>query len=156
MGDSLEINYAINQGGTASRMMFIRKNRTTQTDTLTSVKTTMVSQIPTLNIPTDQFTITKKYTSDSSSIKIGVEFSGGCALHEFELFGKVSLNGVEALLTHDANNDPCDALIDTPITLDISKFIAEYKKLSGKSSSSFYLVLKSTGNNEIHTYVINN
>ncbi|MES2765275.1 MAG: META domain-containing protein [Bacteroidota bacterium] len=153
MGDSLEMTYNIGQGGTVSRMMFVRKGTTwNPQDSLTSTQTTLVNDLPTANIPADPFKITQKYPIVNNILNLGVEFGGGCALHEFEMFGKVSTGGIELLLTHDANNDLCNALINTEATFDLTKFVEEYKKITGKTNGQITMVMKSTGNTGVHAF----
>lgn len=59
-------------------------------------------------------------------LQIEVNYSGGCELHEFELIWPDAIIAifppeVGVILTHDANNDTCEALITETLEFDLDE-----------------------------------
>jgi hypothetical protein len=75
-------------------------------------RTRYLSDYPDRNTSMDMFTIDTVYV-DGDSLRIGVGYSGGCAIHQFNLWAlEMGLDGDEGLhlmLEHIGNGDPCEA-----------------------------------------------
>ena len=70
------------------------------------------------------FTSNKSYELDKDMLKLFVQYSGGCEDHEFLLIGP---NGflesmpvqINVLLSHNANNDLCEAYLSEELMFDL-------------------------------------
>ncbi|MFO7616653.1 MAG: hypothetical protein R6V75_05335 [Bacteroidales bacterium] len=66
------------------------------------------------DLPMDQFRMDTVFV-DGDSLRIKVQYSGGCKVHEFRLCKVPSAPGdqspVELMLTHQANGDMCEAYL---------------------------------------------
>lgn len=65
-----------------------------------------------------------------------VSYSGGCREHQFKLFGSRSIlktnpSQAEFYLSHNSNNDMCEAWITITVKFDISPFKDYYKQNFG-------------------------
>jgi heat shock protein HslJ len=153
MGDSLEMTYNIGQGGTMSRMMFV-KRQPASSGVAVRDSSVLVTELPDSSVvKSEQFITTKTGTIINRALTLKMQFSGGCGIHDFVSYGKVTQNGVEVLLAH-YSNDPCDGIIQKDVTLHFDWFISEYKKLTGKQSGSVTIALTNAwnGQKDYHTF----
>jgi len=73
---------------------------------------------------------------DGDFLNMSVRYSGGCVVHGFHL---VAWGGwmesqpvqVRAFLSHDAKNDPCDAIVDRELSFDLRPLRKAYEKSYG-------------------------
>lgn len=75
------------------------------------------------NASTDPFTI-NSVTLENNILKINITYTGGCEEHDFMLIGTKSFMEsdpvqINVLLSHNANNDPCDALINEELNYNL-------------------------------------
>ena len=71
---------------------------------------------------------------DNDTLKLNVSYSGGCKEHEFKLFGSSNIaesNPPQAqiFLSHNANNDACEAYITEELAFDLSPLKDSYKQI---------------------------
>jgi len=83
----------------------------------------LFDDISSIHLATDSATI-NEVSIDGDQLHLEVTYSGGCATHEFELYGsRVLLESypvqAEILLSHDANDDPCDAITTEELVFDL-------------------------------------
>lgn len=77
---------------------------------------------------------------NEDTLFIGVSYSGGCRDHGFCLIAwnyYLESYPVQAnlLLSHNSNEDPCDAWISSELSIDISPLKEEYIKRFGRADS---------------------
>ncbi len=87
----------------------------------------------------DKISISTDHTNIQDAIVEGdllmldVVYGGGCEKHEFKLYGwkgitKSNPPQAEIFLSHNANNDVCDALIYNKLTFDLTPLKLHYRK----------------------------
>ena len=81
------------------------------------------------------------------ALNVSVSYTGGCVDHDFRLvawdyFSKAEIPQVKLLLAHDANGDPCKALIREALCFDISPLKAEYHRACGTKPGTLLLRLR--------------
>ena len=75
----------------------------------------VILNVPTSSLPMDLFGV-NEVELVGDELRVSVNYGGGCEQHEFQAYGSTSTNeeGAEVsvlFLSHDANNDVCEALI---------------------------------------------
>ena len=73
-----------------------------------------------------------------------VEYGGGCADHEFNLHVHSEIMAgrppqVNAVLTHNSNNDPCKALITRKVGFDLTPLKEHLRRITGQQSGTVAL-----------------
>ena len=63
---------------------------------------------------------------NGNTLFLEVSYTGGCGLHEFELIGDPAIMKSNppkrsVVLTHNANNDSCESLVNQKIEVDITE-----------------------------------
>ena len=98
----------------------------------------------TINYPVDTYTIDSAYLIDNY-LSISVSYAGGCEEHLFNLYTEDNFCGtppcyIYLTLSHESNNDLCEAIMRENLCFDVSIF----------SSDDCFLSLYDTENN---TYI---
>ncbi|UCF13133.1 MAG: hypothetical protein JSW06_02470 [Thermoplasmatales archaeon] len=80
-------------------------------------------------------------------LEINVSFSGGCEEHEFSLFEDSSFKEslsvqIEAVLSHNDNDDPCDGIYTEELTFDLSPLKEKWQKAYQKNSGTIIIWLE--------------
>lgn len=83
-------------------------------------------------LPSDPITI-GEVSFDGDTIQIEVSFGGGCAEHRLQLVAETTWMEswpvqVFARVTHDANDDPCDAVLQGTLRFDLSPLKRMYQQ----------------------------
>lgn len=91
-------------------------------------------------LPSDPVTI-GSVSFDGDTIVIDVSFGGGCAEHRLQLLAETTWMEswpvqIHARVAHDANDDPCDAVLQGTLRFDLGPlkrmYQASYQTVSGK------------------------
>ena len=85
---------------------------------------------------------------------VDVEYGGGCAEHQFNLLVNTAIMEsnpprVQAMLTHNANNDPCDAYFVKKIGFDLTPLKERMREVTGQESG--VVILHIAGSATEHT-----
>jgi hypothetical protein len=129
---------------------FNPSNSSLQSDT-TYAAIIMVDDLSSAGLVTDYAHI--KSTVISSDVLVMVaQYGGGCALHEFKLFGsKLFLESfppqVDIVLSHNANGDLCKALITDSLRFSLTR-LREFYQSSYGSKGALLLRLHEPGKQE--------
>ena len=84
---------------------------------------------------------------EEDALHVSVSYTGGCVEHEFRLvawdyLSKAEPLHVKLLLAHEANGDPCNAIIREALRFDISPLKAEHHKGYGTKPCTLLLRLR--------------
>ena len=95
---------------------------------------------------TDQFTLNAAAVT-GNILTISVSYSGGCRNHVFVLtaadsFLESSPVQLPMVLTHDANEDPCEAYPTRQLRFDLAPIRERYRAAYGQDSSTVLLLLQ--------------
>jgi hypothetical protein len=87
-----------------------------------------------INYPTDYFFIDTAFLS-GNILNITVSYAGGCETHNFELYSQGDFCGtppcyINLYLSHDSNNDLCEASLIETLCFDISTYISNDNYIS--------------------------
>jgi hypothetical protein len=109
------------------------------------IPTTMVSQIDTADWRIDPFALLEA-AIDGDTLRLQVGYGGGCRDHEFQLVISGAFMESEpvqtmALLTHDDDDDPCDAFILTWLLADLTPLKTEWQSAYQRQSGTIVLHL---------------
>ena len=122
-------------------------SRPTEPDpTLDSGRIILTFGQPTNMWPNDPFTlISAEVLGDT--LEVIVEYSGGCVEHDFRLLCYGSWMEsmpvqVGILLSHNANNDNCDAIIRQMLRFDLTPLRDEYNRFYSVISDVLVMVLR--------------
>ncbi|MFQ5979952.1 MAG: hypothetical protein ACE5OZ_17615 [Candidatus Heimdallarchaeota archaeon] len=101
------------------------------------------------NAPRDPYTINNAKI-DNDIMYIEVSFGGGCKAHNFTLivlsgFGESLPVAANALLSHDGNNDSCEAWLTKELRFDLSSLKEEYQNTYGQESGAIRILLNPEG-----------
>ena len=82
------------------------------------------------------------------TLTISVSYGGGCETHEFTLvisasFIESSPAQLSTVLTHEANDDPCEAWLTQSYTFDLSIVRTRYREAFGPGAGTVVLQLDS-------------
>jgi len=102
---------------------------------------------PTDMWPNDPFTLLSTDVSGDTLI-VEVQYSGGCVEHDFKLvcYGSWMESlpvQVGILLSHNAHDDNCDAVITKTLRFDLTPLRVEYSKFYSPSPDILIMVLRS-------------
>ena len=93
----------------------------------------------------DPFTI-NRVTLNGDLLKIKVSYSGGCKEHIFTLIssGFMESNPVQVnlVLSHNANNDSCEAWLTEDLSFDLSPLKQAYQQAYSEDSATIILNLE--------------
>ena len=111
-----------------------------------NITTTLVAELDTADWRTDPFTLLEAgINGDTLNLQVG--YGGGCRVHQFGLV--ISSDFMEsqpvqttALLTHDADGDPCEAYILTWLIADLAPLKAEWQTAYQADSGAIVLHLQ--------------
>ena len=83
----------------------------------------------TINYSVDTYTIDSAYFIDNY-LTVSVSYGGGCEEHIFNLYAKDNFCGtppcyINLTLSHESNNDLCEAALIENLCFDVSIFISE-------------------------------
>ena len=95
------------------------------------------------NASKDPFTI-NNVILENDILKINITYTGGCEEHDFMLIGTTSFmesNPVQIniLLSHNANNDPCDALINEELNYYLTPLKNAWQEAYQKNSGTIII-----------------
>jgi hypothetical protein len=98
------------------------------------------------NASKDPFTINSAIL-ENDILKINITYTGGCEEHDFMLIGTTSFmesNPVQIniLLSHNANNDPCDALINEELNYNLTPLKKAWQEAYQKNSGTIIILLE--------------
>lgn len=99
--------------------------------------------------PTDPLTVEKAEIA-SDSLVLQVRFGGGCREHAFALVIGTAWREsypvqVDALISHEANDDPCRALVGKRLAFSLAPLREAYRKSYGATTGSIVLQLRPAG-----------
>ena len=102
---------------------------------------------PTADRQTDPFTLNAAAVS-GHILAVSVSYSGGCRSHLFvltaaESFRESSPVQLPMVLTHDANEDPCEAYPTRQLRFDLAPIRERYQGAYGQDSGTVLLLLHS-------------
>lgn len=114
--------------------------------TLNSDRIIVTFEQPTNMWPNDPFTLMSTEVI-GDTLEVLVEYSGGCVQHDFKLicYGNWMESlpvQVGILLSHDANDDNCDALIRQTLRFDLTPLRNEYNRSYPASPGIIIMVLR--------------
>lgn len=83
-------------------------------------------------------------------LTLSIRYGGGCSNHDFRLYGgnhfvETAPAGGEVWLSHDANGDACEALLERELTFDIRPLERRYRQLYGDHGAFQVNVHEPTG-----------
>ncbi len=92
---------------------------------------------------------------DGDTLKLKVSYSGGCKQHEFCLiawnyFLESYPVQAQLLLTHNSNDDYCDAIIKSDLNIDMSTLKQKYIEQYGNTEDHFIVRIKINSEEEIN------
>jgi hypothetical protein len=96
----------------------------------------IITDLPSDSIELDRFDLRGIYV-DGDSIRINIDYAGGCEVHEFQLYMSPPVfaesNPVQAdlYLRHDANGDMCEALIRRNLYFNLRPIANLYQDMYG-------------------------
>jgi hypothetical protein len=101
--------------------------------------------------PMDSYSIDTTFINHHTAF-IDISYSGGCELHNFELIHEFIFCGtppvhIQLILSHNKNNETCEALMEQSLCFDISSLYN-----SCDSSSLFLSLFDPENNNSINFY----
>ena len=101
---------------------------------------------PTADRQSDPFDLNSAAVS-GDILTISVSYSGGCRNHVFLLtaadsFHESSPVQLSMVLTHDANEDPCEAYPTEQLRFDLTPIRERYQRAYGQDSGSVLLLLQ--------------
>lgn len=105
------------------------------------------------NYPNNSYTINSvKINRDILTIE--VQYGGGCKEHVFSLFGspafmKSNPVQIDVMLSHNANNDMCKALITEELSFDLSPLKELWQENYGESGT---IIISLDGFDEVISY----
>jgi hypothetical protein len=84
---------------------------------------------------------------EGDTLTINVQYVGGCEEHEFELIGTNKFMEsepvqVNILLSHNANNDPCEALITEESTFNLTPLKEAWQQAYRRDSGTIIIWLE--------------
>ena len=90
-------------------------------------------------------------------LAINITYSGGCEDHEFFLIGTKNFMEsypvqVTILLSHDANNDPCDALINKRLNYNLTPLKDAWQQAYQNDSGTISILLEGYEKSIIYTF----
>ncbi len=95
----------------------------------------------------DPFTINKA-TLKGDLLKIKVSYSGGCKEHDFVLISSGFMESypvqVNLILSHNANNDSCEAWLTEELSFDLSPLKQAYQQGYLEDSATIIMHLEGT------------
>jgi hypothetical protein len=102
--------------------------------------------------PADPLTL-DNLSIDGSELSVRVSYGGGCEEHSIDLVfwnGFLESNPVqaEAILAHDARNDPCDAFITTTRRFDLSRLRDRFRDAYGSGSGTIIIQVSEPGSTD--------
>jgi hypothetical protein len=102
--------------------------------------------------PADPLTL-DSLAIEGSELVVRVSYGGGCEQHSVDLVfwnGFLESNPVqaEAILAHDARNDPCDAFITTTRRFDLSRLRDTFRDAYGSGSGTIIIQVSEPGSTE--------
>ncbi|MHA2232590.1 MAG: hypothetical protein ACXAB4_08855 [Candidatus Hodarchaeales archaeon] len=97
------------------------------------------------NAPRDPYTINRAKI-DNDILHVEVSFGGGCKAHNFTLivlsgFGESLPVAANALLSHDGNNDLCEAWLTKELRFDLSSLKEEWQHTYEQESGAIRILL---------------
>jgi len=104
-----------------------------------------INAAPYTSYPNDDVTVQSIFIKDNC-LKLKIQYSGGCKNHIFRLVCNIPKCGtppqppMTLTLSHDANNDACEALITKDISFDLTP-------LRNQDSSSVWIIFNAPGFN---------
>ena len=106
----------------------------------------------TADLPTDPFDLNAADVS-GNILTISVSFAGGCRNHVFVLTAATSFRESDPVqlpmvLTHDDNNDPCEAYPTEDRRFDLTPIKERYRKAYGLDSGAVRLLLHRDPNSD--------
>ncbi len=101
---------------------------------------------PTADLQTDPFALNSAAVS-GNILALSVSYGGGCRSHLFlltaaESFQESSPVQLPMVLTHDANDDPCEAYPTEQLRFDLTPIRERYQRAYGQDSGSVLLHLQ--------------
>jgi hypothetical protein len=90
-------------------------------------------------------------------LAINITYSGGCEDHEFYLVGTKSFMEsypvqITILLSHNANNDPCDAVIHEQLQYDLTPLKYAWQQAYQNNSGTIRILLEGFENSILYTF----
>ncbi len=84
---------------------------------------------------------------ENNTLKINITYTGGCEEHDFMLIGTKNFMEsdpvqVNILLSHNANNDPCDALINEELNYNLTPLKNAWQQAYQKDSGIIIIWLE--------------
>lgn len=143
----------------SNKLVMLRFDKVTK-DSNSFDRLILTNPLPTLNtVPFDPFTF-RAISIDGDFLTINTEYIGGCAQHEFVMYGKIdslqtTLQGIEMLLSHNAKNDQCKSLMEDTQTFNLLPIRQKYKEITGKQNGQIILNIRSYGNSKIYNIIYN-
>ncbi|MFX0174459.1 MAG: hypothetical protein ACFE9L_21485 [Candidatus Hodarchaeota archaeon] len=98
-----------------------------------------------------------KVTLDKNLLIIEVSYGGGCRQHFFALIGSnVFMESypvqTNIVLSHNANDDPCEALLTETLNFDLSPLKIAYQEAYSVSSGSIIIHLEGVENSILYEF----
>lgn len=97
------------------------------------------------NASRDSYVI-NSYEINDDILKVEVSYGGGCAAHDFALialpgFMESSPVAANVLLSHDANNDLCEAWLTEEVRFDLASLKQEWQETYDQESGAIRILL---------------
>ena len=107
------------------------------------------------------FTSNKSYELDKDMLKLFVQYSGGCEDHEFLLIGP---NGflesmpvqINVLLSHNANNDLCEAYLSEELMFDLKPLKEAWQQTYQQESGTIVVQIYGLEESIVYKFGYNN
>jgi hypothetical protein len=103
------------------------------------------------------FTSNKSYVLNKDMLKLFVQYSGGCEDHEFLLIGPTGFLEskpvqINLLLSHNANNDRCEAYLSEELEFDLTPLKIAWQQIYQQESGTIVIQISGLETSIFYTF----